>query len=339
MSLLDPASALARALAADRSGINARVAEARRIRPLLDTAALGSWLCGPVAALAENLAGDLTAFTEAAIDVSLQLAAHGLLSGPARLSYEKLWTAVLPSCLRPLSEEPRETLALLHNASLNMRQAGSDILGNWLSALEALSPLARNTAELRGLCSLLAWKSGLPQYRESALRLAGTLPPALTAAALGIPKNKDCESTLERLSADRWYDPVRGAPIALRVAHRIGAFSGFGGTFTSPPEVRADGELFVVKSGERYFRLYADTRGAILQAASPADYAEAENEKTPERRSVKLEKSDLCCGAERLKIDLPEDGLAFACGSDTLAVYSQWSYSILILPLSRGKAE
>ena len=342
MTALAPDSALAGGLASGRDFFNERIAAARKARLGFDVDALSAWLTGPAAALAERVAatspsgegGLSTEVTSAIVDAALMLVGHGLAKGDAREQFAALWTKVLPECASLLSENPRYVFGILHNAALNIRRDKGDVISRWIAYLASLADKVSTVAELRALSSVLAWRSGLAHYRETALQAAATLSPALAKAALGISDGIGLADALSRFAEDRWYDPSSDSRETLQAAHEVGSFVGYGGSFPRPPKVRADGDGFAVESGDRHFWLCADAFGAVLRADSEEGYANADrNPANKTSADVTIRDGELHYGSYAARLSLPQDGLSLASTRDTAAVYSPWSHSIIIIPL------
>ena len=144
--------------------------------------------------------------------------------------------------------------------------------------MSRLAPHASTVAHLRALGQVVAWRAGVAHFRAGALEAADALVNDLGDAAaldaLGARPTDSWPSVRDKLNADPWWSPDPKRATARNEGIEIGRFAGFGGTFKQPPEVRESDCGFVVKSGERYFLLIADVYGAVLHAATAADYEE-----------------------------------------------------------------
>jgi hypothetical protein len=304
-----------------RSLFNEAIADARRKQPGFDVPALSSWLTGPFASLAETVPRFTDELASAGLDVSIMLVAHGLISGPGYSQFHDLWAKVLSRCPELLSTYPRETLGIFHNAALNIRSSGKGVFSRWIDSLDALTDQVKTLPDLKNLCSVLAWTSGLAPYRISALEAAEKLPKELAHQALSVSSSVDIQESIIRFRENRWYNPKGSEEKSLKVIHEVGAFTGFNGKFTDPPSVRACNDYYAVKSGNNYYTLCADTFGAVLLGGSESEYSNAmeQTEEIPE-------------GLLSL-INLPEEGLSMTCSCDSIAVFSPWSYTILLISL------
>jgi hypothetical protein len=112
----------------------------------------------------------------------------------------------------------------------------------------------------------------------------------------------------------------------------VGVFSGFGGRFTQPPELRIAPDGFLVRSGARYFLAMADAFGAVLLPATDDEYAAGALPQpldTPRIRNNRLVFAD-----RELSLDLPAEGLTLVANAHTVAVTSPYTHAIRLLPLS-----
>ncbi|MFS2217338.1 hypothetical protein ACCD08_22770 [Telluria sp. Tellsp104] len=120
-------------------------------------------------------------------------------------------------------------------------------------------------------------------------------------------------------------DPARAGAVAhaavdVTAGREVGGFTGFGGAFAEPPEVRAGADGFVVRAGERCHLLLADAYGAVLLAATPDEF-----DRAAPGGAVQVD-------ARRIAPDLPADGLAVCASGPTLALTSPYTHAIRVLP-------
>jgi hypothetical protein len=169
-------------------------------------------------------------------------------------------------------------IAALSHAAMNLDRVPDDRATRWVDQMKRLGPRAASRDELLALGQVLAWTAGLSHFRSGAIEKLDTLTPALACAAMGAPTQMTVDAMCRRLRSDRWWSPDEG--IANRAARgfELGAFTGFGGAFPEPPRVRAAGEDFVVRSGDRHFWLLADVHGWSLHPATPADFDHARDD-------------------------------------------------------------
>lgn len=312
-------------LAAGRPQFNARAQEARRRFTTLDMAAFAAFLrdgvdplVAAVAAHAPERAGSV-AF--AAYDMALALVGHGL-AGPAAKSQavNDCWRELLPAMAPLVAMAPSEVLALASNAAVHLAGVAGARPAQWRRELQALAPQVDNVATLRTLGQVLAWRAGVAHFRAGALAAADNLPQALALAAFEEPA-LDWPALREQLLASPWHGNAIGI--------EVGAFTGFGGDFAAPPQVRASSEGFVVLSGERYFFLVADAYGAVLHGATEEEYAQARSEAPV---GVQLRDAAIVIRTREFALDLPAGQIAVCANAHTVAVTSPYTHAIRLLP-------
>jgi hypothetical protein len=320
--------AFAGALAAARPSFNARAAAARRAQPGFDEAALAailSDLVDPlVARMAEAAPDRVGAVTDAGFDIALTLAARSLAGPRARRDVvDRLWRDVAPALAAVIAERPYPLLGALTNAALNIAATPGGREGEWLAALAAAAPLATADTLLR-VGQVLAWKAGMAHYRAGALAAADSLGGERALALFGAPG--DWAEARARLAADRWWRPDGGGAEGVSV----GGFTGFGGPFPQPPQVRAGPDGFVARSGARTVLVVADAYGATWRPAAPEAF-----DALPER-PVQLDGGQIRAGDRLVEPGVPLRGLSTAWHvAAGLAIASAYSHRLRVLPWRR----
>jgi hypothetical protein len=314
-------AALASVLASGRAHFNTRAAEARHRYPAFDTTGFAAFLRTGVDGIAVSVAGVAPERTAqavlAAYDMALELVAQGLAGPGARtVAIERAWVDLAPRFARLIAVQPVEVLGALSNAAIHIASEPAARFDDWLEDMAALAAQADSVERLRSLGAIAAWRAGLPHFRESALREAGQLPEPLALMALHAPPGLAWAEVRDAHRANRWWSPQPQRREVHRRGLRIGAFTGFGGTFSQPPSVRACQEGFLVRSGDRFSLLVADAYGAVLLPATAREYADA----------------DIVIGGLRIASELPEDGLSLAGNGHTVAVTSPYTHSIRLFP-------
>ena len=306
--------ALARELQAARSRFNAVVAAARRARAGFDVEALSAAMrdrLDPVAAAVERVAPDRTAaVVDAGFALTVTLVDAGL-SGERRVLVDRAWAEVAVPLAAVVAERPDAVLAMLTNAMLTLGATAGARVGEWIGRMATLAPLL-NADTLAAAGQVAAWRAGMAHYRAGALAAADALPEPLALAALGA--SGTWAEVRAASAADRWWTPDgTAAPI------RFGGFTGFGGPFAAPPEVRAGSDGFVVRAGERSGLIVADAFGATLHPASADEFDQA----------------DPAFPAPAQASGLPDEGLCSAATDDSIAFASPWSHFVEIAPWPR----
>lgn len=326
-----------RLLADGRAGFNARVAATASRHPPFDAAAFGDFLLrrvGPVveavAAVAPDAAG---ATTVAAFDIALDLAAGKQIGREARsAALDQAWEALLPPLAVRIADQPAAVIAAVCNAVLHLERAGAAQRRRWMGWMQALGPRAGSLQDLRTLGQVLAWRAGLAHFRQGALLAAATLPPALALAALNAAPDADWPAVLQKLHADPWWFPDPQVSQQALCGMEIGAFSGFGGSFAEPPQARAAGDGFILRSGGHHFRLAADACGWTLLPATPQEFAAARTAAAPPSAEPNLSGDQLRCGARSWTLDLPASAIDLAVGDHAIAVTSPYSFALRLFP-------
>ena len=318
--------AFASILASGRAQFNARAVEARRRFPSLDMAAFGAFLHDgvdplvvAVAAAAPERVGGATL---AAYDMALELVGHGL-AGPAAKNpfVNTVWRELAPRFSPLLAMAPVEVLGMLSNAAIHIASVAGARPAQWQGELAALAAQIATLAQLRAVGQVLAWRAGVAHFRQGALAAADTLPPALALAAFGEP-GAQWPQVRAQLQENPWRGNADG--------REFGTFTGLGGDFGTPPQVRATDDGFIVRSAERHYLLVADAYGAVLHSATAQEFAQA-NADMPS--AVRLDGATVHLGARSIALDLPAGDIALAANAHTLAITSPWTHAIRLLSL------
>jgi hypothetical protein len=321
-----------RVLAAGRPQFNARVAEAKRRTPGFAAeefaAFLQSDVDGVVAAVDAVAPARTAAVAVAAFEIGLALTAHGL-AGPASRCplVNRLWAEVFPRLAPRIAEAPAEVLGALSNAAVHLAGHAGVRSGEWLDSMAALSPNASSLAQLLDLGKVLAWRCGAAHFRAGALLAADALPTSLALAALGATAPAGWPELRASFMADPWWSPGQDGS-----RHReLGGFTGFGGSFAQPPELRTAAEGFWVRSGNRCSLLIADAWGAVLLPATADEFQASPRSERP--AAPVLQGSRLALAQRTVDLDLPSEGLQVLANAHTAAVASPYSHVIRLFAL------
>jgi hypothetical protein len=325
--------AFADVLAAGRNGFNHRVREAQRIYPAFRADAFRWFLEEGVDAVAVAVEqvdrSRLPAVMLAAYELALGLAGRSLV-GPAARSQAlaDAWRSLSPPLARLIAAQPAQVLGMLSNAIIHLEGIVGARTSQWTRELAALAPYLESVEQLRIAGQVLAWRAGAAHFRAGAIAAAAALPEALALRAFGAGA-----SSWHAFRAGVEHDPWWGGSDrhALR-ERRAGSFSGFGGQFAMPPEVRAAGEVFFVKSGDRYFLLIADAYGVVLQPADAEEFEHADAVQPHCDHAVR--DGILAVGSQRVDLDVPAPGLAVCATAATIAIASPYTHTIRLLARS-----
>jgi hypothetical protein len=328
---------LANVLTATRAHCNARVAEERHRDPNFDTAAFASFVRTGLDSVAQSLStathDQITSAMLSAYDIALDLVSQGLAGPAARTDVvNRVWSAVAPRYAALIAVDAIGTLGALSNAAIHITNVPRARINDWLSNMALLAGHVDNLATLRRLGQVLAWRAGLAHFREGALLSADSLPPSLALLAVGAPASSsatDWPVIRNSFRENIWYSPNRDA---THSGLEVGEFTGFGGTFAQPPEVRAVPQGFIVRSADRHHLLMADAYGAVLLPATGDEFAQASAEKNTQLAHVKIIGSQLDIHGRRVDLDLPAEGLTHVNNQHTVALTSLYTHTIRLLP-------
>src|SRR5688500_15158714 len=330
-------TALASVLRSGRADFNARFAEARRLRPDLDTQAFSEFLKGPVDALVQAIAtvrpDSVGRTAQALYDLALELVGQRLVGARARNALlEEGWRRILPAVAPLVADAPERIPAAVCNALHQLASTPGARPEVWIATMESLGPRCADGATLLKLGQVAAWRAGMAHFREGALATADTLPPALALAALGARSDR-WPDVRDALATNPWFDPTSPEMNGPRLARRAGAFRGLGGLFAVPPQVASAGEHFVVQSGDHCWLLVADAFGATFHRTAPTDFDNAV------KRPILPGNWKVQGGVvqrDRTRIDVPDLGefSSAAANQTTLALTAPLTYAVLLVSLA-----
>jgi hypothetical protein len=321
---------LAGVLAARRAALNQRVVETRHRMPGLDTAAFGAFVSHEIDAVCVAVDGADRHATErvveAAFDIGLELVAQGLAGPAARVPWvNRAWQCLATPAAHLIASAPVDTLGAITNAVIRLGSVPGVRVDEWIDAVSALAARCESVEKLRSLGAVCAWKAGMTHLRHIALDHADHLGPELAAAALGA--SLPWPALRERLRNDGWWNPSTDA-IDIQ-GQTIGGFSGLGGPFATPPEVRVGRDGFVAESAGRHFLLVADAFGAVVLPASPAEFAAATSDTA---RDVSITSRGARVHDTPVEFAVPADRMKAVANADSVAFFSPWSHLVRIVP-------
>lgn len=266
MSTAAARTVFASVLHACRDEINARFALMRREFGDLEPEPYFSFLRGSGETVAGAVAAaDASAAAEAGravCEAGLELVARNLAGPKARQHWiDEAWVRVLTAAAHIVAREPQRMIGAVSNAVHQLATTHGAKPVQWISLMEKIAPLARDSSEFLRAGQVAAWRCGLAHYRDGALAVAAELPSPLVLAALGA--EGDAAALLGRLRGDPWYHPGTAAR-GPRLAARAGAFRGFGGPFALPPTVCLLHGQWLTTSGDEHWLVTADAFGATF---------------------------------------------------------------------------
>ncbi|MYN15505.1 hypothetical protein GTP81_01930 [Rugamonas sp. FT107W] len=323
-------SAFAQVLASGRPEFNRRAAEARRRYPNFDAAAFAGLLenCvdGLVQLALERAPDRVGGVAMAVYDVALELVGQGQ-GGPLAA---QAWRELAPCYPALLLAQPARLLGMLTNAALHLERSGAARPAQWLALMAALAPQVGDWQQLAVVGQVCAWRAGMAHFRIGAIEAADALPEALALAAFGVGQGS-WNALRTVLLADPWWTADEAERQRAQQGREFGSFSGFGGAFAMPPQVRPAADGFWVRSGDRYNLLVADACGVVLHGATSDEYEQLQAPAA--RGACSLSGQRLSIGRRQIELTLPAQGLAVTANQHTAAVTSVYSHAILLFPL------
>ncbi len=319
-------------LAAGRPHFNRRVAEARRRYPGFDTEAFGGFLSTAADAVVHAVithspdrAGPVAL---AVFDLALELTAHKHTGALAR----QVWIDVAPHHAALLAQQPAAALGMLTNAALHLQKVRGVRVADWLAWMAQLAPQIDTLQQLTVVGQICAWRAGMAHFRQGAIAAAAQLPEALALAAFGASEG-DWPTVRDALLGDPWWTPEAAVRQRAAAGMEIGSFTGFGGEFSEPPEVRPAQQGFWVRSGERHALLMADACGAVLHPATAEEYAHPQAATAATAAAISIAGQRVIVNGRSAPLDLPAEGLKVVCNDHAAAITSPYSHAIRVLPL------
>jgi hypothetical protein len=223
--------------------------------------------------VAVEFAEKVDVVTAALYDISLKLWSAGLLGPEARCPViERSWQQVLVEIPRLLAREPERITCCITNAVYNIAATPGARPDDWLGAMAGIAAHCPTTRALLDCGKLLAWKSGMVQFRPGALATIQQMPPDLAARVFELPPGTTAaaiQSIADCLAENPWIIPkdalqTKMDPKRIRIARTAGAFRGFGGPFLCPPLVTSQDGRILVSDGESSWMLLCDIYGVFF---------------------------------------------------------------------------
>ncbi len=316
-------------LSAGRPEFNSRIAEARQRYSGFKTELLSDFLQTCVDPLiVQSRQEHRGQLVSAAFDIAIDIVGRELHAGHTQGKLmQRLWLECLPTFGGILDSEPEKLLGALCNALLNLSAQPSVRCEQWLELLNTHATEFKTSNEVVEFGMLAAWRAGATQYRTSALRIAAKRPE-LSAAVLDLPDSNNFGALLQQLETNPWLNlEKKQTPID------VGAFSGFGGSFSQPPQLRACAAGFIVKSDQRYSLLQVDNFGHVLLPSTGDAFDNARDYQPAIKAPIKLDHNILQCTYGRVDINLPSTELQLTSNEHSAALFSPYSFSIIVVPI------
>jgi hypothetical protein len=327
--------ALTAALSADRSLYNSQLTMLRSRQPELDFKTVKEFLriaIDPIVRAVQIADPDRCQFvTQACFEQMLILSEHALLGNNARsLLIQATWQQVVPKLASNLTRDPAAVLALVTNAIDRIATTPNSRPESWISGMATIAPMLDGIEQIRIVGQILAWRAGLAQYRQGALKAARELPGRVGSAMFSSSVRSWQASVEQHLQQPWWHGENSLSPDTSQGV-RVGAFAGWDGAFMTPPKLRAAAEGFWVASGERCFHLVADAFGAVLIPSNEVHFAAATTDGvTPD--GVEIRGARLRTRQGHWQVSVPKHDLVLTCNADTVCISSPWSHHIWLYP-------
>jgi hypothetical protein len=333
--------AFAAILESDRDSLNQRFAIRQRAGAKIDGPAFEQHLRTTVnelvSGVAQLLPERVRVVTNALFDISLDLFSAGLLGPTVKHPHvSRAWHEVLPRAALLLARDPRRVAGCLSNAVDHVASFPSARPGEWIDLMSDLAPHCESVSQWLEAGKIVAWRTGLVQYRKAALRLANELPWQLAARCVGTPPEmteSEWHSRLARLELEHWFSPssreITEAKPVLSVVRTIGGFRGFGGPCQALPRVTASNGMLIVSDGQSHWELRADVFGTLWHRIPTPAHRSSPAATQP---SIAIDpRGRVAWGDTHQQFAELADASSFASDGQTLAVTLPTSYHVFLV--------
>ena len=345
MSDLHPA--FVESLATERESLNKRFAQrlraGARVEPQAFMAHLRDTVNPSIAAVDAVFPERVRGVVVALYEISLELFAASLLGPQAKQPViAQLWREVLPATAKLLAREPQRVAGSLTNAVHQIAsQSGTRPL-DWLTRLHEVASECTSVDQLLDAGKIIAWQSGMVQYRSAALQTVLRMPHNVAVRALRLPATTSAQqlkATVDRSTRNLWWrwnsngGQTDGKP-ELKVVAAVGAFRGFGGPFLRPPTIRCQDNHLFVSDGMFEWQLLADAFGTLFQRvgdALPAAEREQAARQGSDRNAEINRKGEVSWGNDNARFPHLADATSSACDGSTLGVTIATSHHVFLI--------
>jgi len=329
---------LAESLSRNRERFNSLFARAVQRNAGLDPDDFGQFVRGPLQTIVDGVDALFpersVLVAEKLIEICLTLFSQGQLGSQSRVPLlPALWQHLLPILPTLVAKNPRQVVGALSNAALNIGLEEPAAGTRWLKRLHSMAPLFQTLEQLLDASLVLAWRAGLPHYRESALEHWRKLPDGLKSVSMGIDPGEPAPSpaAFESALANPWHPPHlagRETGLKLGVVGKVGRFRGLGGEFAEPPLVAASGDTIIAYDGEGSWNLWADYFGITLRRVPQG----VDNSNNRQQGGLSIDKAGtISSGSLRLPFPPLAGWSSFASTSTTLAVTLPHSHAVYVV--------
>jgi hypothetical protein len=200
----------------------------------------------------------------------LELIGKRLLANRGRRPYfDEAFTKMICGLPHMILQQPERFTGAVGNAIVNISAAAAGGIHLWVETMLTIGEHTTALDEFLEAGQVAAWRCGLAHYRDSALQICERLRLDLVKIALNVPEDMPLsrEVLVSGLKKNPWLEPrLAGKPPGKTrlILRRSGAFSGFGGAFITPPQVKTGSRGFLVRDADRRFIFFADIFGSAL---------------------------------------------------------------------------
>lgn len=327
---------LADILKKNRTRYNTLFALARQTRPSLDGEMLGYYLLEVVQPvileLEQRHSGNIEPVTDALFENILNLMkTHRLGAGSRNPEFETCWKNAMTQLAEIFELNPNAIVNKITNALVTIFSVPDTRPLEWMARMVKIKPLIRDEEIFKKAGFVSAWMSGMAHYRDTALEILNALPDEMVSAMFPAIKNSGgtIREFVTELKNNPWKNPdaIVSAPEVLKQVRAIGAFTGFGGLFPTPPTVTADSKGIIVRCRDRSWRLHADRYGHYLQPIN----ASSLERRSPACPFEYYKNGTVFKGDRHTFIPELKDAASYAGNEHTFAVTSRCSHRVYVL--------
>lgn len=226
------------------------------------------------------------------------------------------WQTLLPKLQTAFAASPKEVIAHIANAVYNLEYQRAGQGQAWVARLSHSRLETLSFVDFRRLGVVAAWRLGGIAYREVALAQLTELPVEALNEVMGF---EVVPAVLVQYAETPWFNPDQSAPTDLKA---VGGFKGFGGVFTSLPQVVTFEDRLLAKDEQGVWEVQADAFGTqITRTSLPF----------PSGQSALLSGGIIIVGDRKLRMKQFPQATSFAATSKTWAVTLPDSYHIFLM--------
>lgn len=276
----------------------------------------------------------------------LELLSKEIFSNSAKYpQFEFLFSVLLNKYNEFALNRTEEFLASVSNALIKLGGEKEELLISWSGEILNIQTEFTSLDELLNYGIVAAWKCGMTEYRQHALYILTDLRLELLKTIFKLPKLEESNrvSFIENLTKDPWITPedaLAGNFIKNKFTlKKYSTFSGFGGHFSSPPEVEWNGRYTIASDNDNYYIVCSDIFGIKLKRISGNTYLELVEKKAPPSNKeviVDGKTGTIQYKDYNLQFDELKNVSSYIYNDSTLCVTSPLSHSLFICYFKAG---